>query len=113
MTIIQVYAPNTSISDQEAEEFYSQPQDTVDMASKKDVLFVIEDFNAIVGHSNDGLEDVMVKVRHGRQSHRGGSAIIDFCRDNELIITNTIFSHIERRKVTWRSPDGRTENMID
>ncbi|KAK2704369.1 hypothetical protein QYM36_016682 [Artemia franciscana] len=79
---------------------------------EKDVLFVIGDFNAIVGHSNDGLEDVMGKLGHGRQNHRG-EMLIDFCRDNELFITKTMFRHRERRKVTWRSLDGRTANMID
>ena len=112
MTIIQVYAPDSSWSDQEAEEFYSQLQHTVDTAPKKDALFMIGDFNAIVGQSNDGLEDVMGTFGHGRQNHRG-EMLIDFCRDNELFITNTMFRHRERRKVTWRSPDGRTANMID
>ncbi|KAK2702859.1 hypothetical protein QYM36_018549 [Artemia franciscana] len=41
-----------------------------------------------------------------------GEMLIDFCRDNELFIMNTMFRHRERRKVTWRSPDGRTANMI-
>ena len=54
----------------------------------------------------------MGKFGHGRQNHRG-EMLIDFCRDNELFITNTMFRHRERRKVTWRSPDGRTANMID
>ncbi|KAK2713277.1 hypothetical protein QYM36_009223 [Artemia franciscana] len=103
---------HSSRNDQEAEEFYSQLQHTVDTAPRKDVLFVIGDLNAIIGHSNDGLEDVMGKFGHGRQNHRG-EMLIDFCRDNEFFITNTMFRHRERRKVTWRSPDGRTANMID
>ncbi|KAK2715186.1 hypothetical protein QYM36_009988 [Artemia franciscana] len=68
MTIIQVYATDSSPSDQEAEKCYSQLQNTVDTAPKKDVLFVIGDFNAIVRHSNDGLEDVMGKFGHGRRT---------------------------------------------
>ena len=59
---------------------------------------------------NDRLEDIMGKFGHGRQNHRG-EMLIDFCRDNELFITNTMFRHRKRRKVTWRSPDGRTANM--
>jgi len=39
--------------------------------------------------------------------------LIDFCRENQLFITNTMVRHRERRKVTWRSPDGRSANMID
>ncbi|KAK2721036.1 hypothetical protein QYM36_003350 [Artemia franciscana] len=47
MTIIQVYVPDSSKNGQEAEEFYSQLKHTVDTAPKKNVLFVIGDFNAI------------------------------------------------------------------
>ncbi|KAK2701598.1 hypothetical protein QYM36_019761 [Artemia franciscana] len=112
MTIIHVYAPDSSRNDQEAEEFYSQLQHTVDTAPKKDVMFVMGDFNTIIEHSNDGLEDVMGKFGHGWQNHRG-DMLIDFCRDKELFIMNTMFRHNERRKVTWRSPDGHTANMID
>ncbi|KAK2702875.1 hypothetical protein QYM36_000225 [Artemia franciscana] len=96
----------------EPEDFYSQLQHTIDTAPKKDVLFVIGDFNAIIGHSNDGLEDVMDKFENGWQNH-GGEMLIDFFRDNEIFLTNTMFRHRERRKVTWRSPDDRTANMID
>ncbi|KAK2713738.1 hypothetical protein QYM36_009575, partial [Artemia franciscana] len=78
---------------------------------KKDVLFLTGDFNAIAGHSNDGPGDVMGKFGHGCQNHRG-EILIDFCWDNELFITNTMFCHREQRKVTRRSPDGRTANMI-
>ena len=73
---------------------------------------MIGDFNAIVGLSNDGLEDVMGKFGRGRQNHRG-EMLIEFCRDKEIFITNTMFRHRKRRKVTWRSPDGCTANMID
>ena len=42
-----------------------------------------------------------------------GERLNEFCRDNELFITNTMFKHRRKRKVTWWSPDGRTANMID
>ncbi|KAK2715215.1 hypothetical protein QYM36_010013 [Artemia franciscana] len=48
----------------------------------------------------------------GRQNHKG-EMLIDFCLENQLFITNIMVRHRERRKVTWRSPDGRTANMID
>ncbi|KAK2707713.1 hypothetical protein QYM36_015417 [Artemia franciscana] len=48
----------------------------------------------------------------GGKNHRG-EMLIEFCQDNKLFIMNTMFHHREQRKVIWRSPDGRTANMID
>ena len=39
--------------------------------------------------------------------------LVDFWRENELFVMSTMFKHRHRRKVTWRSPDGKTANMID
>ena len=71
ISIIQVYAPASSRSDQNVENFYVQLQHTIDQVPKKDVLYVIGDFNAIVGQSNAGFEDVMGKFGHGRQNLGG------------------------------------------
>ena len=54
----------------------------------------------------------MGKFRHGWPYLRG-ELLVDFCRNNELFITYTMFWHRERRKVTWRSSDDWTSNMID
>ena len=49
ITIIQVYAPTSSATDDVMDEFYNQLQDTLDTASKRDAVFVIGDFNAKIG----------------------------------------------------------------
>ena len=47
--VIQVYAPGSNAEEAEVEWFYEDIQDLLELASKKDVLFIIEDWNAKVG----------------------------------------------------------------
>ena len=39
--------------------------------------------------------------------------LIEFCQENALVITNTLFQQHKRRLYTWTSPDGRHRNQID
>ena len=49
ITIIQVYAPTSNTEEAEVEQFYEDLQDLLELTTKKDVLFFIEDWNAKVG----------------------------------------------------------------
>ena len=49
ITVIQVYAPTTSAEVAEVETFYEDLQDLLELKLKKDVLFIIVDWNAKVG----------------------------------------------------------------
>ena len=48
ITVIQVYAPTTNAEEAEVERFYEDLQD-LEQTPKKDVLFIIGDWNARVG----------------------------------------------------------------
>ena len=49
ITVIQVYSPSTNAEEAEAEWFYEDPQDLLELTPKKVVLFIIGDWNAKVG----------------------------------------------------------------
>ena len=49
ITVIQVYAPTTNTKEAEIERFYEDLQDILELTPKKDVLFIIGDWNAKVG----------------------------------------------------------------
>ena len=49
ITVIQVYAPTTNAEEAEAEWFYEDLQDLLELTPKKDVLFIIGGWNAKVG----------------------------------------------------------------
>ena len=49
ITVIQAYAPTTNAEKAEVEWFYEDLQDLLELTPKKDVLFIIGDWNAKVG----------------------------------------------------------------
>ena len=49
ITVIQVYAPTSNAEEAEVEWFYEDLQDLLELTPKKDVLFIIGDWNAKVG----------------------------------------------------------------
>ena len=52
ITVIQVYAPTTDAKKAEVDQFYEDLQDLIELMPKKDVLFIIGDWNAKVGRGN-------------------------------------------------------------
>ena len=49
ITVIQVYAPSSNAEETEFERFYEDLQDLLELTPKKDVLFIIGDWNAKLG----------------------------------------------------------------
>ena len=49
ITVIQVYAPTSNAEEAEVELFYEDLQDLLELTPKKDVLFIIGDWNANIG----------------------------------------------------------------
>ena len=49
ITVIQVYAPTSNAEEAEVEQFYKNLQHLLELIPKKDVLFIIGDWNAKVG----------------------------------------------------------------
>jgi len=111
ITIIQAYAPTTSHSEEEVDEFYKMLQHTVDNAPRKDIKIVMGDFNAQVGVNNVTWNGVLGRYGYGLMNERG--ELLQLCRLNKLNIMNTYFKHKPSRKWTWRSPGDRTRQMID
>ena len=49
ITVIQVYAPSSNVEEAEVERFYEDLHDLLELTPKKDVLFILGDWNAKVG----------------------------------------------------------------
>ena len=86
------------------ERFYKNLQDVLELTPKKDVLFMIGDWNAKVG-SQETL-GVTGKFGLGIQN-KAEQRLIEFFQENALVITNTLFQQHKRRLYTWTSPDGQ------
>ena len=60
-----------------------------------------------------GLQSMgLLRVGHGIWNE-AGQRLIEFCQENALVITNTLFQQHKRRLYTWTSPDGQHQNQID
>ena len=86
ITVTQVYALTSNA--EEAEQFYEDLQDLLELRAKKDVLFIIGEWNAKVG-SQETL-GVTGKFGLGVQNE-GGKDCQEFCQENALVIANTLF----------------------
>ena len=104
ITAIQVYAPTSNTEETEVEWVYEDLQDLLELTPKRDVLFIIGDWNAKVGSQE--TPGVTGKFGLGMQNE-AGQRLIDFCQDNALVIANTLFQQRTRRLYTWTSPDGQ------
>ena len=67
---------------------------------------MIGDWNAKVGSQK--ILGVPHKLGLGVQNE-AGQRVTEFCRENVLVIGNTLFQQHEKRLYTWTSPDGQTE----
>ena len=94
---------SASTSDAEAERFYKDLQDLLELIPKKDVLFIIGDWNAKEGSQE--TPGVTGKFGLGVQNE-AGQMLTEFCQENALVIANTLFQQHKRRLYTWTSPDG-------
>ena len=110
ITVIQVYAPASIAEEAEAEWFYEDLQDCLELTPKKDVLFIIGYWNAKVGSQ----EIPGVTGKFGLEvQNEAGQRLIEFCQENALVIANTLFQQHKRRLYTWKSSDGQHQNQID
>ena len=107
---MQVYAPTSNAEEAEVERFYEHLQDLLELTTKKDVLFIIGDWNANVGSQ----ETPGVRGKFGLGIwNEAGQRLIEFCQENALVIVNTLVQQHKRRLNTWTSPDGQHQNQID
>ena len=104
ITVIRLYAPTSNAEEAEGERFYEDVQDLLELTTKKDVLFIIGDWNAKVGSQ----ETPGVTGKFGLEMwNEAGQRLIEFCQENALVIGNTLFQQHKRRLYTWTSPDGQ------
>ena len=98
ITVIQVYAPTSNTEEAEVERFYEDLQDLLQLTSKKDVLFIIGDWNTKAGSQE--TPGVTGKFGLGVQNE-AGQGLIQFCQENTLVIANTLFQQHKRRHHKW------------
>ena len=108
--VIQAYTPTSNAEETEVERFYEDLQDLLELTPKKDVLFIIGDWNAKVGSQE--TPGVTGKFGLGVWNE-AGQRLMQFCQENALVIANTLLQQHKRRLYTWTSQDGQHQNQTD
>ena len=95
--VIQVYAPTSNAEETKVERFCEDLQDLLELTPKKDVLFITGDWNAKIGSQE--TPGITGKFGLGVQNE-AEQRLIEFCRENALVIANTFFQQHKRRLYT-------------
>lgn len=110
INLIQVYAPTADKADEEIEAFYQDIKTVLDTTRKHDITIILGDFNAKVGDL--AVEGVTGMFGLGMRNERG-DRLVEFCQNEEMVITNTTFKLCKRRLYTWTAPgDGINGNIV-
>ena len=92
--VIQAYAPTSNAEEAEVDRFYEDLQELLDLTPKKDVLFIIGDWNAKVGSQE--TPGITGKFGLGVWNE-AGQRLIEFCQENAPVIAITLFQQHKRR----------------
>ena len=109
-TFIIVYAPNEDEKAEVKNLFWEEL--TLIMEVCRGKVFVIGDFNGRVGRADDVYGEVVGK--HGEDiRNNNGRRLLEFSQLNNLIITNTFYSHKNIHKYTREVPSRNEKSIID
>ena len=109
ITVIQVYAPTTNAQEVEVKMFYEHLQELLELTFKREVLFIIGDWNAKVGSQ----EIPGVTGKSGfRVQNEAGPRITEFCQENALVIA-TLFQQYKKMTLHLDISKWSTPKLID
>ncbi|CAD6200263.1 unnamed protein product [Caenorhabditis auriculariae] len=119
LTIINVYSPTSPEAESKAkreekekelDDFYRKLEETI-QREKAYYIFVLGDFNAKMGKC------ATPSIRHGKHGlgirNDNGERLAELLDSRRLYHGNSLFEKPERRRWTWKSPNGDTTNEID
>jgi len=113
ITVIQVYVPTTNAKEADVEWFCEDLQDPLELTPKRDVIFIIGNWNAKIGSQEiQAVTGVTGNFGLGVQNEVE-QRLTEFCQKKTVVLTNTLFQQHKRRVYTWTSPDGQYCNQIN
>lgn len=109
LVMAQVYMPTSDYDDEDIERMYESVEKALEN-EENCCKIVMGDWNAVVGEGREGAE--VGNFGLGKRNERG-ERLIEFCKENKLIVANTFFQNHKRRRYTWISPVDKKRYQID
>jgi len=112
MVIVQIYLPTSGHDDEELDKMYEQLEELIERQKGSDNVIIMGDWNAVVGEGRDENEVGLYGL--GQRNDRWDK-LVEFCRNNKFMVTNTWFQQHIRRRYTWKKPGdiGHQRYQID
>ena len=110
IVVIVTYMPTTDHDDEEVETVYEQVEDAIRRGRGDDYVIVMGDLNAVVGAESE--EDVTGRYGLEKRTERG-QMLVEFCKRNNMCITNTWYRQPKRRIYTWKAPGDLRRMQLD
>lgn len=108
--LVQVYMPTSNSEEEDVELMYARLEVVLRKQGGKENVIVMGDFNASVGEGKDGKE--VGDFGLGKRNDRG-ERLVEFCKEEDMIVANTMFRHEKRRRYTWKDPGDVRRYQID
>lgn len=110
LVIVQVYMPTSQHTDEEVEDCYERIEQVIERERKGAYIIVMGDWNAVAGEGRDGK--TVGDFGLGRRNDRG-QRLVNFCKENYMVVGNTLFKNNKRRRYTWTSNINGERFQID
>ena len=111
-TLVSAYAPTFSNLEEVNAKFYLDLEAVMQSIPFEDKIVIMGDFNARVGKDYQTWEGVIGRHGYGEENENG-YLLLDFCTQNNLVITNTTFQQKNRFKTTWMHLRSKKWHLID
>ena len=111
-TIISVYAPTTTCTEEIREQFYADLDTELRHTPATDKLVILGDFNARAGRDVEQWRGAIEKNGVGKMNSNG-LLLLSKCAEHNLLIPNTIFQLAHKYKTSWTHPRSKQWHLTD
>lgn len=110
MIVIQVYFPTSNSEDDEIDQVYDLLDELLGITRDNDNVIIMGDINAVVGEGQDNqiIGKYGLRTRNSR-----GERLVNFCNQNNFLVTDTMVEVPKRRRYTWVAPGDTNRYQID
>jgi exonuclease III len=116
ITFIAVYSPinpSTPAKVADADKFYTDLQDTLDRVDRNDMVMIMGDLNARLGDAEHQTAPQCIGPFTTDLLNDNGTRLLDLCLQNDLVVSNSFFSHRRIHQTAWMHPGTKQWHMLD